>query len=148
MLSRTWQMTVIACGLVAPAIVWWAFKEPRVQIGSVYAYDTGTKQIYATNETVPPMAAPSGPQAGVRAQVVTFAGDHTPTVVYLTTYTPEAHESLLRANAITNEVVAGTMVSLPDDVHWVPINSPEGLKICARIKELAAGRTWLVAIPE
>ena len=93
------------------------------------------------------MPAPSGPTAGVKVQAVTFDGDSKPTVVYLMSYSPEAHASLAKDGLITQTVVDGTLVRRPEDTEWTPDNSPAGKVIRERATELAAGRTWRVAIP-
>ena len=138
---------LLAAGAIAAALLWWTHREPILAYGAVYAYDTGTGELYVTSETVPPMSAPSGPEAGVKAEVVRFAGDRLPTVVYLTTYTPSARRSLDSAGYITPEVIAGTLVRRPGDSMWVVASSPAGQAIVTRISELAEGRSWTVALP-
>lgn len=145
--KHAWYAVAIAVALLIAAVLWWLARESAVSFGKVYAYDTGTGQLYATNETIPPMTAPSGPTAGVNVQALIFDGDSKPTAVYLMTYTPEARASLDKTGQITAEVVAGTLVRRPADAEWTPNNSPAGRAIRERATELAAGRTWRVAIP-
>ncbi len=142
-----WQVGVIIAGLALPVLVWWLVRDSAVKFSTVYAYDTGTGKIFATHDFIPPMSAPSGAQAGVGAHVVVFAGDSKPTVIYLKTYTPQAHEVFERTGEITEDVVAGTMVRRPQDQDWVPLNTPAGRTIVERTKELAGDRSWQVAIP-
>lgn len=147
MTKQIWSILAITAGVLVAVVLWWLAREPTVSFGKVYAYDTGTKQLYATNESLPPMPAPSGPTAGVKVQALIFDGDTKPTVVYLMSYTPEAHASLAKDGQITQTVVDGTLVRRPDDTEWTPNNSPAGKAIRERATELAAGRTWRVAIP-
>lgn len=147
MKKHTWYTLATAAALLVMVLLWWMAKEPPMSFGQVYAYDTGTGELYSTNETIPPMPAPSGPTAGVKVQALIFEGDSKPTVVYLMTYTPEARASLDKTGQITEEVAAGTMVRRPEDTEWTPNATPSGRDIRERATELAAGRSWRVAIP-
>ena len=147
MTTRRWQIGVIIAGLTFPVLIWWLVRESTVSFSSIYAYDTGTGKIFATHTFIPPMPAPSGPQAGVLAHVVIFSGESKQTVIYLKTHTPHAHDILEQTRNVTEDVVAGTLVRLPQDQDWVPINTPAGRAILERTKELAGARSWQVAIP-
>ena len=139
------SMAIVAVLLIL--VQAWRSQQPAAVFGSVYAYDIGTGHLFATTATIPPMAAPSGSDRGVIAHVVRFAGDNEPTVVYLSTYTPEARRLLLEAGQFSEAIAAGMLVRRPEDTTWTPARSPAGRAISARVSELAAGRTWTVVLP-
>ena len=143
-----WQRVLLGAAVPSLVVVgWWLLHGTSSVTGQFYAYDTGTKELYATSSCLPPLDAPSGPAAGVLAQAVIFDGERTPTVVYLTTFTPEAHEFALKNGTDCAEVLAGTLVRRPEDTEWTPTATKEGRAIRAHAADLANGRTWQVAIP-
>ena len=141
-----WQWWAIAAGAIALLVMCWRGTEVQATFGAVYAFDTGTGRLFPTND-LPPMPAPSGADAGVLAHAVVFAGDSSPTVIYLLTYTERARDILRNTGGVTAEVSAGTLVRRPADHDWTPAYSTAGQQIRDSTAELAAGRSWMMAIP-
>ena len=142
----------IALLMLAPVAVlfltWHVLKRTPITNGSIYAFDTGTGKLFTTADAIPPMRAPSGVDAGVLAFAVRFDGDADPTVIYLTTYTSEVSDAIHRVGRNQVDVIAGTLVKRPTDTEWTPTNTPAGKAIRECTAEIAAGRTWRIAIPE
>lgn len=151
MLGDHWKVAlkvaVIISAVVISLVMWLLNKEAPITSGSLYAYDLATKTLFTTSETTPPFAAPSGPLAGVLAQVITIADEPQPVAVYLMRYTPAAKEAIASFGSSTPEARTGLEVCRPGDSNWVPAHLPDGVAIRNRIAEVAGDRPWKIASP-
>ena len=139
-----WLFTAVPLVIVG---AWWLSHATPNTSGTIYGFDTGSGKLFVTDEGVPPFPAPSGADAGVLAHVIIFDGETPPTVVYLMTYTPEAHAQAKRAGGDGTAIAAGLLVRRVEDRDWTPAQTPAGRAIRELTTELAAGRSWRVAIP-
>lgn len=144
---RLWHLAVFAAVPLALVMTLWLSKTPPNTSATIYGFDTGSGKLFATDDGVPPFAAPSGYEAGALAHAVIFDGDAQPTVVYLITYTAEAHAQAKRPGGDATAIAAGMLVRRVEETDWTPANTPAGRAIRDRVAELAAGRAWRLAIP-
>ena len=141
------KVAVILSALVFSLVMWRLNKGAPITSGSLYAYDLATGALFTTRETIPPFDAPSGPLAGVLAQVITIADEPQPIAVYLMRYTPAAKEAIESFGSSTPEARDGLEVCRPGETTWELAQLPAGLAIRNRIAEVAGDRPWRIAIP-
>lgn len=115
----------------------------------VWFYDLSEKRLYtARADTIPPDKGVGGhPNDGVRATVVTFGTGKKPEnqrIAYLATYTPELSAILSKLQQARRDkkpvatkipdrdsdfFQTNSLVKLPEEPQWHPLNSPEGQKV-------------------
>ncbi|NQU09158.1 hypothetical protein HQ590_00080 [bacterium] len=132
--------------IVSIMFIWRSARRPPATTRTWF-YDLNTDQLFpAPLGAVPPIAAPSGPQAdgapaGVRAYVLGCGGCDASQrfIAYLESYTEEARTRLDRAHETDpTEVVlsqydesAGILVRQPTAGEWVERSSPAGQQVLA-----------------
>ena len=140
----------LGVGLLVVAVLiscWQLWPSQQAAFGRIYAYDVVQERIYLTDETIPPLAALSGPENGAIAQVIAIEGVREPVVAYLRTLKPETKQALLSSGHMPLAEADGYLVRRPRDQVWVPARSAAGQEVMAEATVLAAGRSWKVVIP-
>jgi hypothetical protein len=111
--------------------------------GQAWFYDLKTRQLFpAPARSIPPIDAPSGSAAGVRAYVYACGESQVPgdrVIAFLEELTPDGKQEVEKyvkqagsqaaIGSAMERVGDEVLVSSPEKEEWVPKNSPEGLSI-------------------
>ena len=121
-----------------------------------YFYDVNTKQLFVADfDAIPPIAAPSGEGAGVRAHVMSCGDCSKPEdqfIGYLSRYSDDARRIMLNADKHTDEAVdkarrEGQLVRMIDGEVWLSWDSKEANVLKHRLVERCGKRRLMPCYP-
>ena len=154
---------IAALGVAAGALVWALSDKRPDPVGAVYFYDLATDELFTGGSDVhPPIEAPSGRRAGVRAYVFACDAACPPArelvglsweeieqttaafISHFERYSDQAHRTILEGprtgdpqsmGRYQEAMMQGLVVRRPGDDQWVGLQSSAGSRVTAHARE-------------